>query len=326
MPRLPLGRPGSAIPPLADHVKELIKAGVSSEALQTKYHLTADAVKALTTQIEVEKKIIDLAAGATIGLGSANERLGRIDNETIPLLRVRAEVLDAIRKIEQQPAGVINESALREAGVKTDLETIGRLKAGLKEARDLGVALGTALDEVAGSSDNLFGHIIRGIERSIPLWIDLLTRILTVNAALLATDVLKGIAVGVGVALAFAEKGGVVTASGIQHFAGGGNVLPIPRGRDTVPAMLAPGEMVLTQHQQANLFKSLEAGMIQRPSIGDMAPVTQDNRVMIDARGGFNDTHGLQRLALQLQTKGKFWTHVREKTFSQARQGMDLPV
>lgn len=40
-----------------------------------------------------------------------------------------------------------------------------------------------------------------------------------------------------------AAMGGLVTANGIQHFAGGGVVLPFqPRGIDTVPLMAAPGE------------------------------------------------------------------------------------
>jgi hypothetical protein len=43
-----------------------------------------------------------------------------------------------------------------------------------------------------------------------------------------------------------AATGGFVTSSGVQHFARGGRVLAFrPRGTDTVPAMLTPGEGVL---------------------------------------------------------------------------------
>ena len=53
---------------------------------------------------------------------------------------------------------------------------------------------------------------------------------------------------------AYGSTGGLVTSTGIQHFAGGGTVLPfVPRGTDTVPAMLTPGEMVLTKNQQQGL-------------------------------------------------------------------------
>jgi len=48
----------------------------------------------------------------------------------------------------------------------------------------------------------------------------------------------------------YASMGGRVTAQGIQYFAGGGNVLRFrPRGFDTVPAMLTPGERVLSVAQ-----------------------------------------------------------------------------
>ncbi len=57
-----------------------------------------------------------------------------------------------------------------------------------------------------------------------------------------------------GVSAEGASSGGLVTARGIQSFAGGGVVLPFrPKGTDTVPAMLTPGEVVLTKDQQARL-------------------------------------------------------------------------
>lgn len=45
----------------------------------------------------------------------------------------------------------------------------------------------------------------------------------------------------------YASDGGVVTANGVQYLGRGGNVLRfMPRGSDTVPAMLTPGERVLS--------------------------------------------------------------------------------
>jgi hypothetical protein len=43
-----------------------------------------------------------------------------------------------------------------------------------------------------------------------------------------------------------AAQGGLVTASGVQFLARGGTVRGYARGTDTVPAMLTPGEAVLT--------------------------------------------------------------------------------
>lgn len=53
-----------------------------------------------------------------------------------------------------------------------------------------------------------------------------------------------------------ASTGGFVSATGIQHFAGGGTVLNFrARGSDTVPAMLTPGETVLTPAQLARVMR-----------------------------------------------------------------------
>jgi hypothetical protein len=55
----------------------------------------------------------------------------------------------------------------------------------------------------------------------------------------------------------FAATGGLVTANGIQYLAGGGNVLPFrSRGSDTVPAMLTPGEGVVSRRGMAALGRS----------------------------------------------------------------------
>lgn len=56
----------------------------------------------------------------------------------------------------------------------------------------------------------------------------------------------------------YASTGGRITDRGIQYFAGGGNVLPFrPRGTDTVPAMLTPGETVRTAQQEAAIQQAL---------------------------------------------------------------------
>lgn len=72
-----------------------------------------------------------------------------------------------------------------------------------------------------------------------------------------------------------AATGGLVTATGIQHFADGGFVMPampqylerggrvlpfLPRGTDTVPAMLTPGEVVLNKGQQAQVAAAMSGG------------------------------------------------------------------
>jgi hypothetical protein len=77
----------------------------------------------------------------------------------------------------------------------------------------------------------------------------------------------------------YGSTGGVVTPMGIQHFAGGGMVLPF-RGTDTVPAMLTPGEVVLTKAQQAGMG----------------GPVVVENHLLIELDG-----HQLEARVTKLQ-------------------------
>lgn len=57
--------------------------------------------------------------------------------------------------------------------------------------------------------------------------------------------------------------GGLVTSHGVQQFASGGRVLPfLRRGRDTVPAMLTPGEIVLNESQQRAVAGAIGGGGI----------------------------------------------------------------
>jgi hypothetical protein len=61
-----------------------------------------------------------------------------------------------------------------------------------------------------------------------------------------------------------AASGGLVGANGIQRFANGGRVLNFqPRGTDTVPAMLTPGEVVLNAAQQRNLAGAIDSSTTQ---------------------------------------------------------------
>ncbi|MEP7307643.1 MAG: hypothetical protein ABJA98_19240 [Acidobacteriota bacterium] len=59
-----------------------------------------------------------------------------------------------------------------------------------------------------------------------------------------------------------AATGGWVTASGIQHFSVGGFVGG-PRGTDTVPAWLTPGEVVLNRNQQKAIFGGMNTRALE---------------------------------------------------------------
>jgi len=80
------------------------------------------------------------------------------------------------------------------------------------------------------------------------------------------------------------NRGGLAFAGGGVVYAATGMVAPDgPRGTDTIPAWLTPGEMVLNKGQQANLWNLLSSGSMVSASAGGggvaQAPV------IIDARG-----------------------------------------
>lgn len=75
-----------------------------------------------------------------------------------------------------------------------------------------------------------------------------------------------------------AASGGFVLGRGqIQHFAGGGFV---PRGTDTVPAMLTPGEMVLSRSDTKRFLRSIRDG--GTPTISAPLRIEMDKRVVAD--------------------------------------------
>lgn len=61
----------------------------------------------------------------------------------------------------------------------------------------------------------------------------------------------------------FGAEGGIVTPSGIEYLASGGvaGMSALARGADTVPAMLSPGEMVLTEADQRSLLGAIRGGL-----------------------------------------------------------------
>ena len=76
----------------------------------------------------------------------------------------------------------------------------------------------------------------------------------------------------VGVALGVAGIAAIVAAmASIPKFANGGIVPGSSFSGDKVPALLNSGEMILNGSQQANLFKQLNSGAIQRIQVGTLS-------------------------------------------------------
>jgi len=121
--------------------------------------------------------------------------------------------------------------------------------------------LGTNVSSMEEALDGLFGKILK------------------YEAKMAGKGFLKGLAGPLGVFLA---DGGIV-----QAFNNGGMVYAasgyLAKGKDTVPAMLSPGEMVLNKSQQSNLFNML-SGRAQMQTAG--GPIVNINvGTMVASRG-----------------------------------------
>lgn len=81
----------------------------------------------------------------------------------------------------------------------------------------------------------------------------------------------------------FASRGGRVTAHGLQYFGDGGRVLPfLRRGTDTVPAMLTPGEVVLSAAQQGQLADAISGVSVGAINLTVMAAPGDDEQALAD--------------------------------------------
>lgn len=107
----------------------------------------------------------------------------------------------------------------------------------------------------------------------------------------------------------YGSAGGWVHASGIQQFSKGGRVLPfsplylarggwglLPRGTDTVPAMLTPGELVLNRPQQQSLMAALDHAPSAGASVTVQGPVVGQLTVALPPGTDVNDARTVIRV------------------------------
>lgn len=84
-----------------------------------------------------------------------------------------------------------------------------------------------------------------------------------------------------------ASTGARITRRGVQQFANGGFVMGRPFGRDTVPAMLAPGELVLNAAQQENTAAAISGGTQMVELLADIRGLLASGKtvsVQVDGR------------------------------------------
>jgi hypothetical protein len=99
-----------------------------------------------------------------------------------------------------------------------------------------------------------------------------------------AVDPVPDLGISGGESNNYAASGGYVGENGVQYLAGGGRVLGWkPRGSDTVPAMLTPGEGVVNKRGMASLGKSGLAAINRGGGWSDGGSVSVVNQFSIAA-------------------------------------------
>lgn len=187
---------------------------------------------------QIEKEWYALA-GAGVDLNQISIHMGKSVSEWLQQsLKAGTEIPDSMREILHQLAavGLLTD----ENGNKYDLAAVDALNYTKSTAK--------AMEDLAKVIQDLTDAITRGLGGALKGVADEASKVHIPAPEAPAGTGPDGLPNG-------AMFGGMVTPLGIQHFGRGGTVLPFrPRGTDTVPAMLTPGEMVLTAAQQRGLL------------------------------------------------------------------------
>ena len=169
--------------------------------------------------------------------------------------------------------------------VKTGMEVPLAMKPIIEKMIEMGTftdANGVAITDLAMSGVTFSETMTQGFDRIVNKLTELINKIAGTTGALNAMPSSKTIDIIYNevrpersMDIEAAARGGLVTAMGVEYLAGGGytsKLLPFrPRGTDTVPAMLTPGEGVVTTAGMQTLgvegLRTLNQGGSQAPVI-----------------------------------------------------------
>jgi hypothetical protein len=230
----------------------------------------------------------------------------------VSALRTGTEVPEAMRPMLQQfaDAGLLFDqngqqiTDLGQSGITFSesmsqgftrvVESVNRLAEAI--ARGLGVSLDTVTNKANAAADAMAGigdaqSAITFHDTSGPMFQDAITFHDTTGGPLFIE----------------ARQGGVVTSTGVQRFASGG----FAQGRDTIPAMLSPGELVLNRTQQAAVADAMQ------PSV----------HVTVNAQGAYFDEVTTERLARRIaEPLAKIIAGNKGSAHTQYRAALNLTV
>ena len=166
---------------------------------------------------------------ATLGIEEFNNRVTMLNNMRIKDTAVRNAILSSGEAITKESVSAIIAEVKREQSERAGID---------ESIKNTTLA---AMEATKTQTLSKFGSMISGL---IAKW----------NASQGNFKTLSLTMRVVSQAVGGAATGGFVTPTGIKYFQGGGFT---PRGTDTVPAMLTPGEVILNAAQQKNVAGQL---------------------------------------------------------------------
>jgi len=247
------------------------KAMQTLEETAKKYGLTLEELGPAFSRQQLEKQAGELyqdfkvLTGAGVDLDVVLGHMGDSVNEFVHnALKTGTEIPAALAPVLQrmvelgqltdENGNVITD--LGESGVKFSMTMSEGFKSVVESVKKLTDAiargLGLSLDDAASAADDLASSLGKiPSDKTIKVHTQVDTGIIDPT---FPSDVIPG-----------AAAGGRVTSFGVQHFGRGGFV---PRGTDTVPAMLTPGELILNAAQQRGVSNAIAgSGGSSRPYV-----------------------------------------------------------
>ena len=260
-------------PALVEAQKEFARLGREQEDFEARTNSISAAVQEGIGQVSVGA--IKALGTATAGLNKPYEKLVATQEKQKAQLQVIASLEDRVQAgiAETAAKNLERRIALTNSLIEAQEEAAQKAKDDLEEmkatAQDAATAFGDAFVTGFGAAEEGTDKMKAGFKASAQSAIDSIFEIANAHAVSAAIGAAEGVSFipVVGPAMAAATAASVLgllramISSGIQGMAEGGLVTGGVQGRDSVPAMLQPGEFVLTKEQTDSLRRGGGGGI-----------------------------------------------------------------
>jgi hypothetical protein len=154
-------------------------------------------------------------------------------------------------------------NAFVQEAIKGSVEIPANMEPMLQQMADMGLLTdesGTKITDLKSAGITFAETFSQGVDRIVAKFDELMTRLEMIPKTMAQIPTSRDVDINLNARWnippmpSYGAQGGLVGPRGIQYFPTGGTVLPFaPRGSDTVPAMLTPGEGVLSRGDMSAL-------------------------------------------------------------------------